>query len=160
GTGNVSGWMSGPQGAGARVDFGADGGVWRMVAVDVDRDGRVDLVAPTARGVVVLLNQGPFPVHDTDGDGVPDDVDNCPTVPNPDQDPLACDERIATFFLKITTGAGPNRVAWSVTHEVDLAGFELVTLGKDGAAIPLGAPLIPCRVCTGGGTAAYGADVP
>lgn len=160
-TGNVSGWLSGSSVApGARLDYGAGGGAWRMIAADFDLDGRIDLAAPTSRGVVVLLNQGPFPAHDADHDGVPDATDNCPTVPNPTQDPLACDERVVSALLRLAVGAGPNRVTWSVTHEVDLAGFSLVTIVREGETIPLTGSLIPCRVCTGGGAADYGADVP
>jgi hypothetical protein len=159
-TGNVSTWPSAAAGAGTRLDFGAGSGAWRMVSADLNGDGRVDLVAPTSRGVVVLLNQGPFPAHDTDRDGIPDDRDNCPTVPNADQDPRACDERLVALSLRLTVGAGPSRVTWSVTHEVDLAGFHLVTVARDGASLPVGGALVPCRVCTGGGAADYSADVP
>lgn len=160
-TGNVSGWLSGSSDApGARLDFGAGGGAWRMIAADFDLDGRIDLAAPTGQGVVVLLNQGPFPAHDADHDGVPDATDNCPTVPNPTQDPLACDERVVSALLRLGAGTGPNRVTWSVTHEVDLAGFNLVTIVREGEVIPITGSLIPCRVCAGGGAADYGAEVP
>jgi hypothetical protein len=160
GSGNVSAWLSGSSGAlGARLDFGAGGGAWRMIAADFDGDGRVDVAAPTSRGVVVLLNQGPFPAHDADGDGIPDASDNCPTVRNPDQDAGACDERIVSALLRLRTGSGSNRVSWSVTHEVGLSGFNLVTVGRDGTRTPINASLIRCRVCTGGGAADYGTDV-
>ncbi len=74
---------------------------------DTDRDGRTDgeevngpihtnpLDADTDHdgvkdGAEVAAGTNPndgtsFPVLDADGDGVPDGIDNCPTVPNPDQ---------------------------------------------------------------------------
>jgi PKD repeat protein len=33
----------------------------------------------------IVVNQPPAPPQDTDGDGVPDTIDNCPTIPNTDQ---------------------------------------------------------------------------
>ena len=41
----------------------------------------------------ITVNQEP----DTDGDGFLDSADNCPTIPNPDQDPAACDCSPDTF---------------------------------------------------------------
>jgi hypothetical protein len=53
-------------------------------AADADGDGISDDVdnCPAQR------NRGQ---RDRDGDGVSDKCDSCPTVPNPDQDPTACD---------------------------------------------------------------------
>ena len=55
--------------------------------------GRVVLAVELATGAIKDLDGTPFPgdgwqydlSHDQDGDGIPDDVDNCPDVANPDQ---------------------------------------------------------------------------
>lgn len=57
---------------------------FELVAADFDRDGAVDIAAATFTGVAVLINQTPPP--DSDGDGAPDDMDNCASVPNTGQE--------------------------------------------------------------------------
>jgi hypothetical protein len=56
-----------------------------VAGADFNRDGRVDLAVGhnVHVHVTVLINQ--TPPDDFDGDGVPDPIDNCPNVPNPDQ---------------------------------------------------------------------------
>ena len=50
---------------------------------DPDNDGEV------SRKEALCMGTDPFN-PDTDGDGVADSYDNCPTVPNPIQDPVVC----------------------------------------------------------------------
>jgi hypothetical protein len=59
----------------------------RLVALDLDGDDDVDLVGlrPGAAAPIVLRNWAPQPFSDRDADGLPDSLDNCPDVSNPDQ---------------------------------------------------------------------------
>lgn len=69
--------------------FAAGANPYRSTVDDIDKDGSADVVVvndrayPTVGGVSVLLNAS-APV-DSDGDGVPDDGDNCVSVANPTQ---------------------------------------------------------------------------
>ena len=69
--------------------FAAGANPYRSAVADVDEDGSADIVVvndrayPAVGGVSVLLNAS-APV-DTDGDGIPDDGDNCVSVANPTQ---------------------------------------------------------------------------
>ncbi|HEX7664851.1 MAG TPA: FG-GAP-like repeat-containing protein, partial [Polyangiaceae bacterium] len=54
-------------------DFDADGDLDIFVS-------RADLAPPT-----VLLNAAPIAATDGDGDGIPDQTDDCPTIPDPEQ---------------------------------------------------------------------------
>src|SRR5262249_37248145 len=49
------------------------------ILADFDRDGRLDLAGALDRyGVMVALNLGPYP--DPDGDGIPNDLDDCTDI--------------------------------------------------------------------------------
>ena len=56
---------------------------WSTGAMTGDAAGRVPVVAGSE--VPLLLTLATPALPDSDGDGVPDVIDNCPTVPNPDQ---------------------------------------------------------------------------
>jgi hypothetical protein len=56
---------------------------WSTGAMTGDAAGRVPVVSGQQMPLALVLDAGALP--DSDGDGVPDAVDNCPTVPNPDQ---------------------------------------------------------------------------
>ena len=66
------------------VNYGAGDGTYSVFAADLDGDNDADLAVANISGanVSVLMNCW----VDTDGDGVADDVDNCPTVYNPSQE--------------------------------------------------------------------------
>jgi hypothetical protein len=63
------------------------GPLTRLVALDLDGDDDTDLVGlrAGASAPVVLRNWAPQPFSDRDADGLPDALDNCPEVANPDQ---------------------------------------------------------------------------
>lgn len=64
------------------IDLG-ERDVRNVIASDIGGDGSVEILATLTDKVVVL--GAPGCVHDVDGDGVSDAIDNCPTVFNPDQ---------------------------------------------------------------------------
>ena len=100
---------------------------------------------------------------DTDNDGVANLCDNCPTIPNRDQDPGACDQRVVDPTLSFITGpagAGAASVTWSTTHEVDVQGFNLVMIDQQGRRIQQNDTLIPCQECVTGSEAAYTSVIP
>jgi Putative metal-binding motif/FG-GAP-like repeat/FG-GAP repeat len=99
---------------------------------------------------------------DPDGDGVCGDADNCPTIPNPDQNPEACLQRIVdiTVDFKSSLGKGVGVVAWRTTHEVDLLEFNIVVIGPQGQRSQLNSARILCEVCVTGEGAAYTVPVP
>jgi len=61
--------------------------VTHVAAGDVDGDDDPDLFVSRELGLMprLLINWDPSPTDDSDGDEVPDSVDNCPDDPNPDQ---------------------------------------------------------------------------
>jgi hypothetical protein len=71
GGGNFAAPATSPEGVGDAARALATG--------DFDHDGRQDLAVVTVTGVVILLNA------DSDGDGIQDGTDNCPTTANPSQ---------------------------------------------------------------------------
>jgi Bacterial Ig-like domain/FG-GAP-like repeat/Dockerin type I domain len=52
-----------------------------VVVFDCDQDGDLDVAATRSNGITVFTSV----FQDTDGDGVEDNCDNCPAIPNPDQ---------------------------------------------------------------------------
>jgi hypothetical protein len=100
---------------------------------------------------------------DTDGDGVDDPHDNCPTVANPDHldtdhdgvgdacDPCPtlpnvteCTEKVVAACISFTSppGKGSGTVTWSTWSEIDLAGYNVVTVDNQGDRIQLNSNLI------------------
>jgi len=93
---------------------------------------------------------------DLDGDGVPDNVDNCPDVYNPDQadsdgDGIgdACDETPTVINLSsfaATPKAGKIIIQWSTESEIDNAGFNIyLAESENGDYIKINDSLIPAQ---------------
>ena len=105
--------------------------------VDNDCDGVVDEDANGA---------------DSDFDGVPNACDNCPTIPNANQDPGACIQRIDSITLTFSSplGRGSGLLSWTTTHEVDIVGFNVVVFDNQGNPSRQNPALIRCEECITG----------
>jgi len=101
---------------------------------------------------------------DSDGDGVSDCVDNCPTIPNFDQNPCACAQCPAVEGLTVDfsnpIGKGSGVVSWSTTQEFDVVGFNIVTIDGEGTRTQLNPALIRCEECVTGAGHFYSYVIP
>jgi pimeloyl-ACP methyl ester carboxylesterase len=94
------------------------------------------------------------PTIDTDGDGIIDGEDNCPSVANPDQADSdgdgvgdACEPtviQLASFTA--TPGAMRITLEWTTASEIDNAGFNLYRCeSENGAYLKINSSLIPAQ---------------
>ncbi|HEV8199284.1 MAG TPA: hypothetical protein VGS03_04620 [Candidatus Polarisedimenticolia bacterium] len=100
---------------------------------------------------------------DGDGDGVGDACDVCPTLPDPAQDPSACVQQVIDLTLDLGAGGpgkGSGLVSWRTTHEVTLAGFDLVSIDSRGRRTLLTPARVPCTACSTGLGAGYSVILP
>ena len=143
------------------LDHGA-GGLNTLILGDIDDDGVTDIFAargilnspiPSADGFEVLFGMIP----DTDGDGVPDDADNCPLQANPSQEDSdfdsvgdVCDAVTYLFegFFKPIDNEGGNQpkagrsisIKWYLT---DLEGIPITDPSSFRSLTSVASELIP-----------------
>jgi hypothetical protein len=95
-----------------------------------------------------------LPSIDTDGDGIIDGEDNCPTVYNPDQADSngngvgdACDPTVIQLSsFTATPGARKITLKWTTASEIDNAGFNLYRAeSTDSEYIKINSSLIPAQ---------------
>ncbi len=100
---------------------------------------------------------------DTDLDGIPDCFDNCPTIPNADQNPCVCEQCGVTGLaidFSSPEGRGSGVVTWSTEHEVDIVGFNLFMVDQQGTRTRLNPVVIPCEECVTGAGHTYTYIIP
>ncbi|HEV8700655.1 MAG TPA: MopE-related protein [Candidatus Polarisedimenticolia bacterium] len=102
------------------------------------------------------------PGLDPDRDGLCSTLDNCPTIFNPDQNPEACLQHIldVTIDPKSPEGRGSGLVAWRTTHEIDVLGFNVISVDPHGARVQLNVAQIPCTACITGEGMTYAVTIP
>jgi hypothetical protein len=100
--------------------------------------------------------------RDADFDRVGDVCDNCPLFPNPNQDPqdCHCDPSAPTINFSSPLGRGSGLVSWTTCPELDLVGFNIVTIDQQGNRTQLNPVLIPCEECVTGVPHAYSFIIP
>ena len=100
--------------------------------------------------------------EDGDHDGVGDACDNCPTLPNPGQNPDDCNEAVVDITVSHSSalGKGSGLVSWTTTHEVNVSGFNVVELQRDGTYTMLNPAPILCSECVTGQGASYTTVIP
>ena len=137
--------------------------------LDNDCDGLVDegsVADPDGDGVPEACDNCPLVPNpaqeDLDLDNIGDACDNCPTIPNASQDPGVCEQRIEPITISFSSPLGKSSgiVAWTTTHEIDIAGFNIVVFDVQGNRTQQNTAPIPCEECITGQSHTYLFTVP
>lgn len=119
---------------------------------DADQDGFADV----CDNCPAIVNSSQL---DQDHDGIGDACDPCPLNPDPTQGCVP-ETWQASIDFKSPAGRGSGLVEWSGVPEIDLRGYNIVTLGAGGVRTQINAVIIPCQYCFGGLYANYAYIIP
>src|SRR5438034_423258 len=99
---------------------------------------------------------------DSDVGTIGDACDNCPTIPNCDQNPAVCQQVCENVVISFTSslGKGSGTVFWDTTREIDLIGFNVVEIDSKGTRTQENISLIRCEECSTGIGHAYSFPIP
>ena len=95
-----------PVGPSGDTTDGADGSSNQMTILDASPDTDGDGVPDTIDNCITVANPNQL---DTDGDKIGDACDNCPAVANPDQSDVDGDGNLELLVLMVDNPPGQNR---------------------------------------------------
>jgi hypothetical protein len=147
------------------IDDDCDGQADEIEDLFGDADG--DGVATACDNCPEVLNAGQ---EDRDRDGLGDACDVCPTIPNPANDPCDCEAPgcprppplsvTVTIGFSSPLGRGSGVVAWTVSSEVEVLGYNVIVHNQRGEQVQQNDVLIPCQECVTGLGARYEFIIP